>query len=58
LVPERIINKKNIEGTDYFLMKWKDVEELSYVKASVAEEMCSNLVYEFHRKHIKWAKIL
>jgi len=58
LIPEMIINKKNIEGTDHFLVKWKDVEELSYVKASVANEKCSDLVFDFHRKYIKWAKIL
>ncbi|CAI6370818.1 unnamed protein product [Macrosiphum euphorbiae] len=58
LVPEIITNKKNIDGTDHFLVKWKDVEQLSYVTESVANEKFSNLVYEFHRRHIKWAEIL
>ena len=53
LVPETIIHKKDINGTYHYLIKWKDVEQLSYVTDSYANEKLPQLVIAFHEKHIR-----
>ncbi|XP_015373174.1 PREDICTED: chromobox protein homolog 1-like isoform X2 [Diuraphis noxia] len=55
LEPEMIINSKPVEGTNYLLMKWKDVKEPSYVKASVANKKCPSIVIDFYQSHLTWS---
>lgn len=57
LEPEMIIHSKPIEGTNYLLMKWKDVEEPSYVKASDANNKCPSIVIDFYQSHLTWSNL-
>lgn len=57
LEPEMIMHSKLVHGRNYLLMKWKDVEEPSYVKASVANKKCPSLVIDFYQKHLTWSNL-
>ncbi|KAL5237337.1 hypothetical protein ACI65C_004747 [Semiaphis heraclei] len=57
LEPETIIDLKLVEGRNYLLMKWKDVEEPSYVKASVANKKCPSLVIDFYQSRLTWSNL-
>ncbi|XP_003245219.1 heterochromatin protein 1-like isoform X2 [Acyrthosiphon pisum] len=53
LVPETIAHMKVINGTYHYLVKWKDVEQLSYVPSSYANENIPQMVITFQEKHLR-----
>ncbi|XP_003245218.1 heterochromatin protein 1-like isoform X4 [Acyrthosiphon pisum] len=52
LVPETIAHMKVINGTYHYLVKWKDVEQLSYVPSSYANENIPQMVITFHEERL------
>ena len=43
---------KVINGTYHYLVKWKDVEQLSYVPSSYANENIPQMVITFHEERL------
>jgi hypothetical protein len=52
-VPEEILSAITIEGKQIFSMKWKTIEEPSYVFANTAKVRCPQLVFDFYEKELK-----
>ncbi|CAI6353708.1 unnamed protein product [Macrosiphum euphorbiae] len=60
LKPKVIINMKNYNGQNYFLIKWWKTKDPTFVKSEVANARCPLLVCKFYQKHtiFKGATIL
>ncbi|CAI6358451.1 unnamed protein product [Macrosiphum euphorbiae] len=52
LVAEAIHYKKEIGDSLHFLVKWRDVQELSYVRDTVAYEKFPGVVLDFYERYI------
>ncbi|XP_016658299.1 chromobox protein homolog 3-like [Acyrthosiphon pisum] len=57
LDPEMITHTTFIDGTRHHLVKWKDVEQLSYVSDSYANQKFPQLVIAYYENHIGWIKL-
>ncbi|XP_026819056.1 uncharacterized protein LOC113557695 [Rhopalosiphum maidis] len=55
LQPDKIISLKQLNNSKrFFLMKWKETEDITYVRASTAKKHCPLLVIEFYQRLIQW----
>ncbi|CAI6371531.1 unnamed protein product [Macrosiphum euphorbiae] len=54
LVAETIHYKKKIGDTQHYLVKWRDVEELSYVRDTIAHQKFPQVVIAFLERHLVW----
>lgn len=55
LIPEKIIDMKfNTRGNQYFLVKWRGVEDCSYVKAEIAKRHCMMLILEYYQENLRF----
>lgn len=53
LTPQQIIDmKQSTVGRTYFLVKWKNKKNPTYLTAEVAKKRFPTLVCEFYQKHI------
>lgn len=55
-VPEKIISvtKDDQNGTLYYFMKWKDLDEFSLVMAEEVNIICPKIVLNFYEERFNW----